>query len=524
MASKYWFDERAADKAVAFFEQHLRFTEGEWAGRPFRLEPWQADDIIRPLFGWKRADGTRRYRRAFVWVPRKNGKTELAAGIALLALLGDAEPGGQVFSIAKDKDQARLVFAKATAMVQRSPSLSPLLECLKPSIYCPSLNAAFKPLSGNAEGKHGLSMSGLIGDEIHEWPSGDLYTFVHQSSVARRQALEFLISTAGKQGGFGAQVWEECLRVREDPDVDPETLVVIYAAEAEDDWADPETWAKANPNLGVSVKREYLEAECRRAQESPRLENDFRRYHLNQWTAQDVRWLPLDRWDRCAGEVAWRDLPERMAGREAWGGLDIASTSDLTALKWVFPPLEQGEPWRVVSRFFCPEASIEVRSRRDRVNYERWVREGALIATPGNVLDYSYVRQQIFADAERFRVQGLAIDRWNATQLAVELQEEGLPVVLFGQGFASMSAPSKEFERLVLAEEIAHGGQPVLRWCVGNVAVETDAAGNIKPSKAKSAEKIDGVVSTVMGIGITSRREAQPVSPWEDANFSLARS
>jgi phage terminase large subunit-like protein len=521
MSADFWFDERAADKAAAFFPQHLRLTEGEWAGRPFRLEGWQEHDIIRPLFGWKRPDGTRRYRRCFVWVPRKNGKTELAAGVALIALVGDGEPAGQVFSIAKDKDQARLVFTKATAMVQRSPELSKHLECLKPSIYCPPLNAAFKPLSGTPEGKHGLSMSGLVGDEIHEWPSGELYTFVHQSAAARRQPLEFLISTAGKRGGYGAEVWETCLRIKEDPSVDPETLVVIYAADPDDDWTAPETWAKANPNLGVSVKREYLEAECRRAQELPRLENDFKRYHLNLWTEQDVRWIPLDRWDRSAGDLDWRALEAELAHRPCYGGLDLSSTSDLTSLKWVFPPQAEGEPWKVVCRFFCPEASIEQRSRRDRVAYDRWVREQALTPTPGNVLDYGAVRRQIEADAETFQVQGLAIDRWNATQLAVELQEEGLPVVLFGQGFASMSAPAKEFERLVLEGSLAHGGHPVLRWCVGNAATEGDAAGNLKPSKAKSSEKIDGVVSTVMAIGIAARPAPVLTSPWEDENYSM---
>lgn len=519
----YWYDERAADKAVAFFSDHLRLTDGEWAGRPFRLEPWQADDIIRPLFGWKRPDGTRRYRRCFVWVPRKNGKTELAAGVSLLALLGDAEPGGQVFSIAKDKDQARLVFTKATAMVQRSATLAAHLECLKPSIYCPSLGASIKPLSGRAEGKHGLSMSGLIGDEIHEWPSGDLYTFVHQSSGARRQPLEFLISTAGRRSGYGWQVWEECLRVKEDPSVDPETLVVTYGAEADDDWTAPATWAKANPNLGVSVKPEYLAAECKRAQESPRLENDFRRYHLNQWTEQDVRWIALDRWDKCAGAVGWKDLEAKLRGRRCFGGLDLASVNDLQSLKYVFPPEAEGEPWHIVCRFFCPEASIELRSRRDRVAYERWAREGALIETPGNVADYRAIRHQLQADAELFVIEGVAIDRWNATQLAVELADDGLKVVFFGQGFASMSAPSKEFERLILSEEIAHGAHPVLRWCVGNVAVETDAAGNIKPSKAKSSEKIDGVVSTVMGLGIAPQHETVSSNPWEDETFSLAR-
>lgn len=518
---EYWFDERAADKAVAFFADHVRLTDAEWAGKPFVLEAWQADDIVRPLFGWKRADGTRRYRRCIVWVPRKNGKTELAAGVSILALIGDAEPGAQVYSIAKDKDQARLVFDKATRMVQMSPTLSAHLECLKPSIYCPSLNAAFKPLSGRAEGKHGLSMSGLIGDEVHEWPSGELYTFVHQSTGARRQPLEFLISTAGKRGGYGWQVWEESLRIAEDPSVDPETLVVIYAADPDDNWTDPKTWARANPNLGVSVKREYLAAECKRAQELPRLENDFRRYHLNQWTEQDVRWIPLDRWDKGAGPVAWQDLREHLKGRTCYGGLDLSSTSDLTSLKWVFPPATPDEPWRVVARFFCPADTVELRSRRDRVAYERWVREGALTATPGNVTDYPAVKAAIFEDAEHFHVAGLAIDRWNATQLAVELQEEGLPVVMFGQGFASMSAPAKELERLVLAAELHHGGHPLLRWCVGNVAIEGDAAGNIKPSKAKSSEKIDGVVSVVMGLGISTRRDAAPVNPWEDENFSL---
>lgn len=521
--SEYFYDAATADKAVAFFESFLRLTEGEWAGRPFRLERWQADDIIRPLFGWKRkSDGTRRYRRCFVWVPRKNGKTELAAGIALLLLVGDAEPGAQVFSIAKDKEQARLVFSKAAAMVNRSADLSALLEPLKTSIYCATLNGAFKPLTGNADGKHGLSMSGLIGDELHEWPNGELYTFVHQSSGARRQPLEFLISTAGKRGGYGAQVWDECLRIQEDPTVDPETLVVIYAADGDDDWTDPKTWSKANPNLGVSVKPEYLAAECKRARELPRLENDFRRYHLNQWTEQDVRWIPLDRWDRCAGRVAWQDLRAHLRGRRCFGGLDLASVNDLQSKVLVFPPEEAGEPWHLLPRFYCPEDSVELRSRRDRVAYERWVREGALIATPGNVADYSFIRADLERDAEEFLIEGLAIDRWNATQLAVELMQDGLNVVLFGQGFASMSAPAKEFERLVLAGELAHGGHPLLRWNVGNVAVETDAAGNIKPSKAKSAEKVDGVVSTVMGLGIAPKAEPAARSPWEDESFSMS--
>lgn len=534
-AADYWFDEAAASAAVEFFPRYLRFTAGEWAGRPFTLEPWQADDIIRPLFGWKRPDGTRRYRRCYVWVPRKNGKTELAAGVSLLALLGDGEVGGQVFSIAKDHDQAKLVFEKAAAMVGWSPDLAAHLEAFKTSIWCPELQAAFKPLTGNAGGKHGLNMSGLVGDELHEWPDDRLYTFVHQSAASRRQPLEFLISTAGERTGYGWEVWNYCLKILSGEVDDPETLVVVYAADPEDDWQDPATWAKANPNYGVSVKPAYLEAEAREARELPRRENDFKRYHLNLWTEQAVRWLPLEAWDACghpvpaqieaqpvaAGRRAqvingrWRDLPEAMRGRRACAGLDLSSTTDLTALVWVFRPEEEGGIWTVVPRFFVPAARIPERVRRDRAPYDIWQREGALIATPGNVVDYSYVRRQIFEDAEAFGCDAIAIDRWNATQISIELRDEGLNAVLFGQGYASMSGPAKELERLVLDARLDHGGHPVLRWCAGNVAIATDAAGNIKPDKAGSTERIDGIVATVMGLGAALATQPEGPSIYE---------
>ncbi len=516
-STEFWFDERAADAAVDFFPRYLVFTEGEWAGRPFNLEPWQARDIVRPLFGWKRADGTRRYRRCYVWVPRKNGKTELAAGVSLLALLGDAEPGAQVFSIAKDRDQARLVFNKASAMVQRSPPLSRLLECLKPSIYCARTNGAFKPLSGTPEGKHGLSMSGLVGDEIHEWPNGDLYTFVHQSSAARRQPLEFLISTAGRRGTYGWEVWDYCQKLLAGTIEDDETLVVIYAADPEDDWRQPATWAKANPNLGVSVKEEYLAAECRRALELPRLENDFRRYHLNQWTEQDVRWLPLTKWDACKGELAYPELEERLEGLTCFAGNDLSQTTDLTARALVFPPQPGLEQWAVLMRFYVPEARIDERSRRDRVPYDRWAKEGWITPTPGNVVDYDYVKNDLLADAERFHIVQAGFDPFNAMQLMLQLQGEGMPVQQVRQGFLTLSGPSKELERLMLEADLVHGGHPVLRWCAGNVAVETDAAGNIKPSKAKSTERIDGIAALVTALALAIAGEGQMLSTSSDA-------
>ncbi|WP_426041513.1 terminase large subunit [Brevundimonas sp. TWP2-3-4b1] len=505
-----WYDQRAADAAVAFFHTHLRFTEGEWAGRPFLLEAWQEHDIIRPLFGWKRADGTRRYRRAFVWVPRKNGKTELAAGVSLLCLLGDGELGGQVYSIAKDKDQARLVFAKAGAMVNLSPTLSDLLQTFKPSIYCAELNASFKPLSGNASGKHGLSMSGLIGDEIHEWASGDLYTFVHQSSVARRQPLEFLISTAGQRMGFGWEQFEYCVKVQDGVVEDDETLVVIYAAPKDSDWTSEKTWEAANPNYGVSVKPDYLRAECQRAQESPRLENDFKRYHLNIWTEQAVRWLPMDRWRTLAGPVHWSDMAEANRGRRCFGAVDLAATTDLAAQLLVFPPDDEVKVWRFVPRFYVPAAAIANRVRRDRVPYDKWAREGALIATEGNVVDYDFIKAQILADAEMFRIERFGFDPFNATQVMIQLTGEGLPTEKVRQGFLTLSSPSKDLERLLLSDMFEHGGHPILEWCAGNVAIETDAAGNIKPSKSKSTEKIDGIAALVSALALAGSEEAGP--------------
>lgn len=525
---EFWFDAVTADKAVAFFPKHLRLTTGEWANRPFLLEDWQADDIVRPLFGWKRADGTRRYRRCYVWIPRKNGKTELAAGIGLLVLLGDAEDGGEVYCIASEKDQARIVFDKATAMVAKSPSLSAQVECYKTSIYCPQLNAAIKPLSGKPEGKHGFNASGLIGDEIHEWRSGDLYTFIHDSTAARRQPLEFLISTAGKKGGYGEEVWDECQKIKDGTLDDPETLVVIYAADPEDDWTRPEVWAKANPNLGKTVPLDRVEYDCRRAKNLPRMENHFRQFRLNQWTEQAVRWLPIDAiddegrrfgWDHCIGPIAWNDADyeKRLHGKRCFGGLDLSSTTDLSALVWWFPLQDGLSAPVVVCRFYKPADLIKAHAKRDKLPYDRWVKEGAITATPGNVVDYAFIQKQILRDAETFRIAyygqhkreahegGLAIDRFNATETAVKLEQEGIPVVLFGQGFVSLSAPSKELERLVLCNGFHHGGHPVLRRHAQVVAVEQDAADNMKPAKNKSVERIDGIAALVNALGIAAK-------------------
>lgn len=537
----FWYDAQAAGKAAAFFPSHLTFTTGEWAGRPFTLEGWQENDVVRPLFGWKRPDGTRRYRRCYIWVPRKNGKTEFAAGLALLMLLGDGEPAGQVFSIALEKDQATLVFDKAAAMVARSPTLSGLLETPKTAIYCPTLNASFRPLSGKPQGKHGLNMSGLIGDEIHEWKSGDLHKFVHDSARARRQPLEVLISTAGVKGTYGEEVWSDCQSILSGEIDVPDTLVVVYAADPDDDWTDPKTWAKANPNLGVSVKLDAIAAECREAQQLPRLENDFRRYTLNQWTDQAVRWLPIDGvddqgrrfgWDHCVGPTPWRDLEAKLRGKRCFGGLDLSAVTDLSALVWWFPIQDGLETPAVLARFWKPADWIKEHGRRDRIPYADLVDQGALLTTPGNVIDHEAIREQVYRDAEVFKIAfrgekreagegGLAIDRFDASETYVKLHGEGIPVVLFGQGFVSMSAPAKTLERLVLSNGFHHGGHPLLRRHAQAVSIETDAAGNIKPSKDKSTLRIDGIVSLCEALGVASKDTGPKTSVYETRGLRM---
>lgn len=518
MVSDYYFDAERARRATEFFPRFLRFTEGEWAGRPFELQAWQARGIGE-IFGWRRhSDDTRRYRRFRWWLPRKNGKTELLAGIAHLLTIGDGEPGAQVYSHALDKRQASIVFEKATAMLRYSPQLSGLYEATKTSLFCPKLQSAFRPLSGEPKGKHGLSPHGALGDEAHEWRTRELHTFLVQGMGARRQPVDGTISTAGQRNTTGHELFEESVKIRDGIIPDDETHVMIYAADPDDDWADEKVWAKANPNLGVSLKLDFLRSEFLRAKENPRVENDFRRYHLNQWVGQETRWLPMDAWRKCGSESAddWVQFEDKLAGRPCFGGLDLGSTSDITALVWFFPARDAAEQSLVLCRFWVPFDTIEPRVRRDLIPYDRWARTSALLTTPGNVTDYAAIRQRINEDAKRFNIQKLAIDRWEATQLAVELQQDGFSVAMFGQGFASMGAPSKELERQVIGGFIDHGNHPVLTWMAANAAVETNAAGGIKPAKDRAADKIDGIVALVMAIGLAPH--AAPLSFWETAS------
>ena len=480
----------------------MTHAKGERGGQAFKLEPWQRR-YVRSLFATDAA-GIRRVRTSLLAVGRKNGKSTLAAGLALKLLL-EPEPGAEVYSVAAARDQARLVFDTARIAVEQSPLLSQHLKVYRNAIVCERTHATYKALSAEAGIQHGLSPHGVIFDELHAQPNRELVDVMATSMGARRQPLMVYITTAGHdRKSICWEIWRYAEAVATGAIKDPQFLPAIYAADPAADWKDEKVWARANPNLGVSVKLEFLKSECARAIEMPAYENTFRQLYLNQWTEQDTRWLRMDHWSQ--GAVP---CPVNLAGRECWAGLDLATTYDTTALVLLFP-LGDGRYW-VEPHFWIPEENAAARERRDKVPYLTWARAGRLKMTPGNVTDYDVVRADINALAKRYQIRGIAIDRWNATQLSTQLQGDGLQIVGFGQGYGSMSSPSKQLEGLIVAGKILHGGHEVLTWQAGNVAIQRDgAADNIKPSKARSTERIDGIVSLVMAIGIHATATAPP--------------
>jgi len=499
------YDREKAQHAVNFINC-LKHTKGQWRGVPFDLLPWQ-DKITRDIFGTVKVNGYRQYNTAYIEIPKKNGKSELAAAVALYMTCGDNEWGAEVYGCASDRQQASIVFDVAVDMVEQCSALKKRIKpimSVKRLVYRPT-NSFYQVLSAEAYTKHGLNVHAVVFDELHAQPNRNLYDVMTKGSGdARTQPLFFLITTAGNdRNSICYEVHQKAVDILAGRKIDPTFYSVIYGMGDDDDWADEANWYKANPSLGHTIDIEKVRAAFQSAKENLAEENLFRQLRLNQWVKQSVRWMQMDRWDECAFPIELEEL----RGRVCYGGLDLSSTTDITAFVLVFPPRDETERFIVLPYFWIPEDNLATRVRRDHVPYDIWRQQGYIKTTEGNVVHYGFIEAFIEELNTKYNIKEIAFDRWGAVQMVQNLEGMGFTVVPFGQGYKDMSPASKELMKLTLEKKIAHGGNPVLRWMMDNIYVKTDPAGNIKPDKEKSTERIDGAVALIMALDRAIRNE-----------------
>lgn len=504
---------------VVSFIRLLSHTKGEWAGRPFDLQEWQINDIIKPIFGTINPETNfRQIRTAYIEIPRKNGKTELIAAVGLYLLCADDEPRAEVYSAAADREQASIIFEAAAFMVENNNMLNSkckVVRSRKRIIYRPT-GSFFQALSSDAFSKHGQNAHAVLYDELHAARDRELWDVLATSMGARRQPLMIAITTAGydrsticyEQHDYAERILAKTIK-------DDTFHGVIYTCnEKEDDWKEEETWIKANPNYGVSIKKEFLRAECKRAINVPAYQNTFKRLYLNIWTQQSTRWLDMDVWAASAGE---KFFEEDLYGCTCFAGADLSSSLDLTAAALAFPDKETGIV-RIIVHFWIPAENIKQRIDRDKVPYDAWVRDGYITATPGRTIAKEYVKKWFIEQADTFEIENIAYDPWCATELVKELMDEDFTMVEFRQGMATMSPACKEFMKRVVDGTVHHGNNPVLNWMAGNIAVKEDPSGNIKPDKATSTSRIDGIIALIMALD-GALRDLANSSIYEEREF-----
>ena len=489
-----YFDKNSSQRAIDFIEKFVTHTKGELTGKPLILEVWQKN-IISKIFGWKNEDGLRRYRTCYIQIPRKNGKTTLCAAIGLYMLFADSERGGEIYAAAGDRNQANIIFDIAKKMIQQNEELSKRGKVFRNSILNDSKGNFFQAISSDSSTKHGFNASCILMDEMHVQKSRDLWDTLLTSTGARREPLCIAITTAGyDRQSICYELYDYAKKIDSGAIEDKSFLSVIYEADPEDDITDEKIWEKANPNYGVSLRKEYMRRESQRAIEVPSYQNTFKRLMLNIWTESQAVWITQKDWMSCHKDFDYKKLE----GLECWGGLDLASTRDVSAFVLIF---KVEENFVLLPHLFIPSENAKKRSERDGVDYVTWIREGHIIETEGDVADYNFIKSKINELSKKYRIQSISYDRWNASSLVVDLINDGANMSPFGQGFVSMSAPTKEFEKLIIGKQIIHNNNPALNWMISNVAIQEDPAGNIKVAKNKSKEKVDGVVAAIMSLG-----------------------
>lgn len=517
-AGESLFDEELAQTALDFFPECLTHVEGELAGQPFSLEPWQKA-IVANIFGWVRLDRygrwVRRYKEVFILIARKNGKSPLAAGIAILAFFLDEMKGKQCYLAAADREQASVVFRHCKGMVENTDVLSSRCKIYggggsnfqNRSIVQEDENSFLRVISADADSKHGGNTHLAVIDELHVQPNRDLVDVLTTStaSVNVPQTLVVYLTTSDyERVSICNEKHDIARKVRDGKVSDPAFLPVIYEILPDEDWTDPKIWPKANPNIGVSVSEEYLERECQKAIDTIALQDSFRRFHLNIRTQASNPGIAIEKWDACAALVEhpgeWRSRRMTdLCGQSCAGGLDLGSISDLTALALLFGNDIEG--YDLLPFFWCPRMSAEKRSRDHGVPYLAWARAGFLTLTEGNETDYQAVRSDVMALSRQFRIKGIYADRlFQGAQLCQDLIRDGLNVVEMGQGYVSMAAPTRQFIELIGKGKMRHGANPVLRWMASHVAKEEKDQQTLKFSRERSAEKIDGLIASVMGL------------------------
>jgi phage terminase large subunit-like protein len=508
-----------ANFVIGFFRKVLRLNGGQFEGLEFELQPWQKF-IIGSLFGWKLLNGTRRFQNAYIEVGKSNGKTPLAGGIGCYMLTADNEARAEVYAAATKKDQAMILFRDAVAMRDQSPHLSARLTKSGIGEKCWNLadhetGSWFRPISSDDDSQSGPRPHCALIDELHEHKTDVVVNMMRAGFKWRRQPLEFEITNSGfDRHSVCFRHHEYSIKILDGVLTNDRWFAYVCGLDEGDDWRDETIWIKSNPNLNVSVNLDYLRDRVREAQAMPAVENIVRRLNFCEWTEQSERAIQMEVWDQGAAPIN----VEALRNRPCFGGLDLARVNDLSAFVLLFPPREDEETWKVLPFFWVPQDDILVRSRRDRVGYDVWVRQGFIAATPGNTTDYAFIEAAIVQLASIYQIQSIAFDRTFAGEIVQHLQEElgHDRLIQFGQGFLSMAAPTAELLRLFKGGELQHGGQPVLRWNASNLALASDPAGNQKPDKTKSTEKIDGISALVMALGIAQRNVGPAKSIYEE--------